>query len=51
MDQSKDGQSPPEFASTHPSAGTRIQNLQRLMPKAMEFRAKYCADEAAAPAP
>ena len=51
MDQSKNGQSPPEFASTHPSAGTRIQNLQRLMPKAMEFRARYCAGEAAPTAP
>jgi len=36
------GQAPPEFASTHPNPGTRIQNLQSLMPKAMEFRAKYC---------
>ena len=36
------GQAPPEFASTHPNPGTRIQNLQALMPKAMEFRQKYC---------
>ena len=43
MEQAKNGQSPPEFASTHPSSGTRIENLQRLMPKAMAFRAKYCA--------
>ncbi len=49
MDQAKEGQSPPEFASTHPSAGTRIQHLQSLMPKAMEFRAKYCGGGAAAP--
>lgn len=27
--------SPPEFLSTHPSEGTRIQRLQRLMPRAM----------------
>jgi predicted Zn-dependent protease len=27
---------PPEFLSTHPSHGTRIQQLQALMPKAME---------------
>lgn len=49
MDQAKEGQSPPEFASTHPSAGTRIQHLQSLMPKAMEYRAKYCGDAAAGP--
>lgn len=36
------GQAPPEFASTHPNPGTRIKNLQALMPKAMEYRAKYC---------
>ena len=42
MDQNSGGNSPPEFASTHPSAGTRMQHLQELMPKAMAFRAKYC---------
>lgn len=46
MEQAKGGQSPPEFASTHPSSGTRIENLQRLMPQAMEFRAKYCGGTA-----
>lgn len=30
------GSQPPEFLSTHPSHGTRIQQLQALMPKAME---------------
>ncbi len=30
------GASPPEFLSTHPSHGTRIQQLQALMPKAMQ---------------
>ena len=30
------GAGPPEFLSTHPSHGTRIQQLQTLMPKAME---------------
>ena len=30
------GAGPPEFLSTHPSHGTRIQQLQALMPKAME---------------
>ena len=46
MEAAKDGQSPPEFASTHPSSDTRIANLQRMMPKAMEFRAKYCSTAA-----
>ena len=36
------GASQPEFASTHPNPGTRIQNLQSLMPKAMEYRAQFC---------
>jgi predicted Zn-dependent protease len=30
------GSQPPEFLSTHPSHGTRIQQLQALMPKALE---------------
>ena len=42
MSEASGGQAPPEFASTHPNPGTRIQNLQALMPKAMEFRQKYC---------
>lgn len=42
MAQMSGGNNPPEFASTHPSAETRIQNLQALMPKAMAFRQKYC---------
>ncbi|MFO1474067.1 MAG: M48 family metallopeptidase [Lysobacterales bacterium] len=43
MDSQSGGQAPPEFASDHPSAGTRIQDLQRLMPKAMEYRQKFCS--------
>jgi predicted Zn-dependent protease len=35
MEQNGQGQ-PPEFLSTHPSHGTRIEQLRRLMPKAME---------------
>jgi metalloendopeptidase OMA1, mitochondrial len=31
------GQRPPEFLSTHPAEGTRIERLQALMPKAMEI--------------
>jgi predicted Zn-dependent protease len=30
------GSQPPEFLSTHPSHGTRIQQLETWMPKAME---------------
>ena len=30
------GNQPPEFLSTHPSHGTRVQQLEALMPKAME---------------
>ena len=40
------GQSQPEFASTHPNPGTRIQALQSLMPKALEYRQKFCPDSA-----
>jgi predicted Zn-dependent protease len=29
-------QRPPEFLSTHPASDTRMRNLERLMPKAME---------------
>ena len=29
------GQQPPEFASTHPSHGRRIEDLKAFMPKAM----------------
>ena len=36
------GGSPPEFSSTHPNPGTRIQNLQALIPKAMEYRQRFC---------
>ena len=48
MEQMSAGNSPPEFASTHPSAGTRIEHLQALMPKAMEYRAKFCGGAGAA---
>ncbi len=47
MAQASGGGNPPEFASTHPSAETRIQNLQALMPKAMAYRQKYCQGAAA----
>lgn len=41
------GQAPPEFSSTHPNPGTRIRNLQSLMPKAMAYRARFCDGAAA----
>ena len=46
MGQASGGQAPPEFSSTHPNPGTRIQNLQALMPKAMEYRQKFCESAA-----
>lgn len=42
MDQASGGRSQPEFSSTHPNPGTRIQTLQGLMPKALEYRQKFC---------
>ena len=34
------GNQPPEFLSTHPSHGTRIQQLEAWMPKALEEYSK-----------
>src|SRR3546814_20571204 len=42
MGQASGGQAPPEFASTHPSSATRIENLRALMPKAQEYRERFC---------
>jgi predicted Zn-dependent protease len=36
MAEAASGQQPPEFASTHPSHGTRIERLKEEMPRAME---------------
>jgi len=49
MEQNSGGQSPPEFSSTHPNPGTRIQNLQALMPKALAYRQKFCPEGPALP--
>jgi metalloendopeptidase OMA1, mitochondrial len=48
MQQASGGQSPPEFSSTHPDPGTRIQTLQGLMPKALQYRAQFCDGAATA---
>lgn len=48
MEQAGGGQRQPEFSSTHPDPGTRIQNLQALLPKAMEYRQRFCSEGAAA---
>jgi predicted Zn-dependent protease len=48
MNEASGGSGQPEFASTHPNPGTRIQNLQALMPKAMQYRAKFCAQSGTA---
>lgn len=37
MQQRKDGGSPPEFLSTHPSHETRIQDLREHLPVAMQY--------------
>ncbi len=47
MSEASGGQAPPEFSSTHPNPGTRIQNLNALMPKAMEYRQKFCKEAGA----
>ena len=47
MSEASGGQAPPEFSSTHPNPGTRIQNLTALMPKALEYRKKFCTGAAA----
>ena len=44
------GNSGPEFASTHPSPESRIEHLRSLLPKAHEFRQRFCTDKPAAAA-
>lgn len=34
---SQGGQRPPEFLSTHPSEGTRIEQIQKYLPEAMKY--------------
>jgi len=37
MEQASSGQKPPEFLSTHPSEGKRIEQLEKLMPEALKY--------------
>ncbi len=39
-------QKPPEFMSTHPAEGTRINQLQQWMPEAMQVRQQFCTGSA-----
>ena len=44
------GNSGPEFASTHPSPESRIEHLRSLLPKAHEYRQRFCTHGGAKPA-
>jgi predicted Zn-dependent protease len=37
MEKASNGQKPPEFLSTHPSEGRRIDQLQKFMPEALQY--------------
>ena len=37
MEKASQGQSPPEFLSTHPSEGRRIDQLQKYMPEVLQY--------------
>ncbi|MDQ3495734.1 MAG: M48 family metallopeptidase [Pseudomonadota bacterium] len=42
MSAASGGQASPEFASTHPNPGTRIANLEAMMPRALQYRERFC---------
>ena len=48
MSQLNAGQRPPEFASTHPDPANRMQHLQELMPRAMQYYGRYCGGKSPA---
>jgi len=37
MEKASNGQRPPEFLSSHPSEGTRMQQLEKYMPEALKY--------------
>lgn len=37
MEKASNGQTPPEFLSTHPSAGNRISQLEKYLPEALKY--------------
>ncbi|MEO5945563.1 MAG: M48 family metallopeptidase [Chitinophagaceae bacterium] len=37
MEQASNGQKPPEFLSTHPSEGRRIEQIKKYLPEAMKY--------------
>lgn len=37
MEKASNGQKPPEFLSTHPSEGRRIEEIKKFMPEAMQY--------------
>jgi predicted Zn-dependent protease len=37
MEKASNGQKPPEFLSTHPSEGHRIEQLKKYMPEALQY--------------
>jgi predicted Zn-dependent protease len=43
MGANRQGEAPPEWMSTHPSGTSRIERLRQWMPRAEEFRERYCA--------
>ena len=50
MDEASGGSGQPEFASTHPNPGTRMENLKALMPKAEAYRQRFCSATGTTPA-